>query len=78
MLPDINRPEWGKLIKGEINPDLSSFSLKMKINSSRQFYKMGRLKLEDAVKELHELCVKYEKIYAADLEKVFTAKTIKP
>lgn len=78
MIPDINRPEWEELITGKINPDLSSFSLKMKINSTKQFYNLGRMNLKDAIKELHELCIKYEKIYSTDLEKIFNAKKIQP
>ncbi len=71
MIPDASRKEWRDLITGEHRPRLSSFSLQMKINTLATDFKSGKLALQDAIKELHTMCVKYEKIYEGDLKKVF-------
>ena len=76
MIPKISEPEWADLIEGKIDPELSSFSLKMKVNSVRQGYKAGVFSLDHAIKDLHALCVKYEKIYVEDLNKIFKNITI--
>jgi len=75
MIPDISQKEWQEAIKGNINDKLSSFSLQMKINSLSRQFKSGLINMDRAVKELHEMCVKYEKIYAEDLDKIFKRKT---
>ena len=71
MIPDKNEPQWAELVQSKLEPELSSFSLKMKINSVRQHYKSGALGLNDAIDDLYSLCVKYEKIYADDLNNIF-------
>ncbi len=76
MIPEITKSEWGDIILEKINPELSSFSLKMKINSVRTYFKSGRMTLNEAVQDLHELCVKYEKIYADDLKKIFNSNYV--
>ena len=76
MIPEIKRQEWKDLITNKINPELSSFSLKMKINSVRLYVSTGKMSLDEAVKDLYALCVKYEKIYADDLDKVFKTKNV--
>ena len=76
MIPEITKSEWVDIIHEKINPELSSFSLKMKINSVRQHYKSGRMTLNEAVQDLYELCVKYEKIYTEDLKKIFNTNSV--
>jgi hypothetical protein len=76
MIPDTKNPLWADLIKGKINPDLSSFSLKMKLNSVRQYYQSGNIDLNDAIEDLHALCVKYEKIYIDDIQKILQTNNI--
>lgn len=76
MIPKKERPEWADLIKGKINPELSSFSLKMKISALRQNYKHGDMSVDDAIDDLYELCSKYEKIYADDFTIIFESKTV--
>ena len=76
MVPEKSRPEWAELISGKIDPELSSFSLKMKVNSVRQLVKAGQLSLNDAIDDLYDLCIKYEKIYTEDINKVFKTKNV--
>ena len=71
MIPDISKQEWQEVIKGNTNSKLSSFSLQMKINSLNRQYHSGLISIKNAVKELHEMCTKYEKIYEDDLSKIF-------
>ncbi len=71
MIPEINRPEWAELVKGKKKPEISSFSLQMKINSLNRNYKNGLLSLNEAINDLHNMCIKYEKIYQEDLQKIF-------
>jgi len=71
MVPDINRLEWQELIKGKIQLKIESFSLQMKISSLNRNFKNGIIKIDRAVKELHDLCEKYEKIYTNDLNRIF-------
>lgn len=71
MIPSIDRQEWKDLISGKLKPDISSFSLQMKLNTLIKSYTYKAISLDMAVKELHEMCVKYEKIYMSDLGKIF-------
>ena len=71
MIPDINRKEWKAIITGDVLYKFSSFSFQMKVNTLSQSYKSGFIKLDDAVRDLHSLCVKYERIYSNDLNKIF-------
>ena len=76
MIPDTKQKEWQEAIKGNLNEELSSFSLQMKINSLNRQYKSGLIDMEKAVKELHEMCIKYERIYAEDIKKIFKNKLL--
>ena len=76
MIPEITKSEWVDIITEKINPELSSFSLKMKINSVRTYYKSGRMTLNEAVQDLYELCCKYERIYADDMKKIFNTNSV--
>jgi hypothetical protein len=77
MVPEKNDKRWKGLITGEVSSiNISSFSLKMKISSLNAQIKFGGMAMDDAVEELRNSCVKYEKIYAKDLEAIFTYQTI--
>ncbi len=71
MVPEINRKEWQDLIKGDIKYNIESFSLQMKISSLNRNLKNGFISMNQAVKELHDLCIKFERIYKNDLDKIF-------
>lgn len=71
MIPPKEKQEWKDLIKGKIKPDITSFSLQMKLNTLTKTYSKNLISLDSAVNELFELCEKYEKIYKADLDKIF-------
>ncbi len=71
MVPDKQKGEWKELIIGKYRPEISSFSLQMKINTLLTAYQKGEIELDLAVTDLHSLCVKYEKIYYNDLKMIF-------
>jgi hypothetical protein len=71
MVPDINQKKWEQLIQGKVNVPLSSYSLQIKVNSLNRLYRNGFISIENAVKELYEMCKKYPKIYEDDLKKIF-------
>ena len=71
MVPDINNERWKDVIVGDVKHKISSFSLQMKINSLRMNIEYDQLSIDDAIYELHNLCVKYERIYKNDLELIF-------
>jgi len=71
MIPEITRPEWKDLITGKIKPHISSFSLQMKLSTLLKSYSHKLVSLDEAVKDLHEMCERYEKIYKADIDKIF-------
>ncbi len=71
MVPDINRQEWKDLIMGKLKPRISSFSLQMKLNTLINTYQNGLVSINDAVKDLHDMCTRYERIYKADLDQIF-------
>jgi hypothetical protein len=71
MVPPIERQEWRDLITGKLKPVISSFSLQMKLNTLVTAYSNKNIPMDKAVKELHEMCLKYNKIYKNDLDKIF-------
>ena len=75
MIPDVNRKEWKDLIQGRISHKCSSFSLQMKINSLNMSYRTNHMSLDEAVRDLHSMCWKYEKMYQKDIEQIFNLKT---
>lgn len=73
MIPDVQREEWRNLIKGKLPVKVSSFSLQMKLDSLIKAYQHGVVGMDEAVKDLHAMCTKYEKIYKNDLDKIFNS-----
>jgi len=58
-IPNPERKEWRQLLLGEINPKLKNFFFQMKVEQSRHLVETGRKSLEEAVKELYDLAVKF-------------------
>lgn len=71
MIPDINRREWYKLVKGIIQYDFANYVLSLQVTSLRRAIAKGKTTPEDAIKELHQMCTKYEKAVKKDLEAIF-------
>ncbi len=74
MIPDKSNEAWKKIIQGKIDHKFSSFSLQMKVNFLQRGYKNGLLKMDEAIDDLYQLCEKFEKIYADDINKIFNIK----
>jgi hypothetical protein len=71
MIPSISHVEWSEIVTGNINVNLSSHSLRIKINNLRRKIKNGHLTTELAVKELYCDCKKHYEIYKNDLFQIF-------
>lgn len=71
MIPSVERKEWAGLITGKDTVKLSCFSLKMKISSLNMGYKTGLMSLDEAIDDLHAMCLKYEKLFKEDIKRIF-------
>ena len=71
MIPDVNRREWKDLLLGNINPKLSSLSLKLKLNALKMKLKSKKLSISEAVTTIHAYCSSNPKIYSKDLNAIF-------
>ncbi len=76
-IPSKDRPEWRKIVTGELHFEFQSFALQMKINQIKRFIEFGSISVDDGVDELYRLCKKYSVATGNDIKKVFsTNKTI--
>ncbi len=61
IIPNPERKEWRQLLTGEINPKLKNFFFQMKVTQSRRLVETGKKDLDEAVKDLYELAVKFSR-----------------
>lgn len=71
MVPEKSNGEWKKLITGENPIEFSSFALQMTVSRLAMSYKDGKVSMDDAVEELHKMCLKYKNAVSKDLMKIF-------
>lgn len=71
MIPNINKREWTALMEGQLNPRLTSLSLKLKLNSLRMNVKKGKMTVKEGVEALHKYCSAKPQIYAKDIAAIF-------
>jgi hypothetical protein len=71
MVPDVNRPEWEKLVTGIYTPKLTSLSLQLKINALRNELKNKKCDVRSAVIELHNYCKSNESLVQKDFPLIF-------
>jgi hypothetical protein len=71
MIPSITHIEWSELVTGIKNVNLSSHSLRIKINILRKKIQNGNMTSELAVEELYNDCKKHYDLYKNDLFMIF-------
>jgi hypothetical protein len=67
MLPPLNSPVWKKLVNGEKQIESTNFVINMLLANSRIRYKLDPKKLDELVKQTHEVFSKHEKTIASEL-----------
>jgi hypothetical protein len=72
MIPDTNRSEWANLITGLINPQISSLTLQLKLNSLKLDLKLKHMDLKTAIADLHKFCLQHEQMIQKDINKIFS------
>ncbi|OQX98251.1 MAG: hypothetical protein B6I24_05770 [Bacteroidetes bacterium 4572_128] len=70
-IPDKNRPEWKKMISGEIAHNYKNYVLQMQTTQMRRYIKNKKLTYDEAVNKLYILSYKYSRAVKSDLEQIF-------
>lgn len=70
-IPPITRPEWTKLITGDIQYEFKNYVLQLRIYQLRKDISYGRTNIDKAVKDLYDLCLKYSLAVQADFVEIF-------
>ncbi len=71
VIPEKTRPEWVKIITGEIEHKYENYVFQTKIHQLRKDVKAEKVTIDDAVNDLYELCVKYAASVKSDLLQIF-------
>lgn len=71
IIPPKNRPEWRKIIIGEIEYKYKNYVLQTKIHQMRKDIKAEILTIEQAVDDLYDLCSKYALAVQTDFKEIF-------
>ena len=66
-LPPLNHPIWKKLVSGEKQIESTSFVINMILTNTRIRYKADPKKLEELVKQAHEIFAKHEKTITSEV-----------
>jgi hypothetical protein len=69
--PPKSRPEWGKLITGEIPYIFKNYVLQLRIYQVRKEIEQGKTTVEKSIDLLYDLCQKYSLAVEADLKEIF-------
>lgn len=70
-IPDKTRPEWEKMITGEIEHQFRNYVLQKTIYQMRQEISQGRLTYAQAIDQVYELCSKYALAVQSDFREIF-------
>ncbi|MBQ9469396.1 MAG: hypothetical protein IJU72_00415 [Bacteroidales bacterium] len=70
-IPPKNRPEWAKLVSGEIDHEFQNYVLQLRIYQLRKDIAAGKLTIQKAVDDLFLLCSKYMLAVQPDCKKIF-------
>lgn len=71
MIPDKNKPEWYDLVTGNKTWKLTNFVLQMKVNQSIKSIKENKATPEEMIKQIYDLCNKYEVAVKSDITNIF-------
>lgn len=70
-IPPKSRPEWRKLITGEISHEFKNYVLQLRIYQMRKDIQRGKVSIESSIDELYELSSKYSLAVQADFKEIF-------
>jgi hypothetical protein len=70
-IPPKTRPEWGKLITGQIEHQYQNYVLQTKTYQMHKDVKNGILSKEQAIDDLFTLCNKYALAVQNDFKQIF-------
>jgi len=70
-IPPKERPEWAKLVTGELHHEFSNYVLQMKIYQMRKDIAANKINLDTAVDTLYNLCAKYALAVQPDCKTIF-------
>lgn len=70
-IPPKSRPEWRKLITGEIQYEFKNYVLQLRIYQIRKDIEHGRTTLDKSIDQLYDLCRKYSLAVQADFKEIF-------
>jgi len=72
MIPDKSRKEWKEMISGKFDSQLTSLSLKLKLNSLKlDCFKLKIKDVDTAANDLHSFCTANELLCSKDLNNIF-------
>ena len=72
MLPPLNHPIWRKLVSGEKQIDSTNFAINMVLTHSRIRYKLDPKKVDELVKQAHEVFTKHEKMITSEVAQLIS------
>ncbi len=70
-IPSKSRPEWAKLITGEIKHEFKNYVLQLRIYQIRKDIEHGRTTVDKSLDSLYDLCMKYSLAVRADFKEIF-------
>ncbi len=71
MIPSIKRKEWRELLLRPDTPNLTSHSLRLKLNGIKRKIQSGSISQEQGIRELYNECRKNYELYRSDLHRIF-------
>lgn len=70
-IPPRTRPEWAKIISGDISHEFKNYVLQLSIYQMRKDITKGKITITRAVDDLYNLCSKYSLAVQLDLKEIF-------
>jgi len=71
IVPPIDRPEWKKMITGEIEHSYKNYVLQLQSSNLRKKVEKDEISINEAVEEMHALCTKYYMAVRNDFIEIF-------
>jgi len=61
-IPEKSKNEWRELLTGNSDIEIKNFFLRMKLTQAKKLLKKGEISLEDAIDQIHNLCINNEDV----------------
>ncbi len=71
LIPPKDRPEWAKMINGELEHNFRNYVLQTRTYQLRKSVTNKQITMQKAINELYELCSKYALAVQADFKIIF-------